>query len=158
MWFGSYQIWIWNILTHFFNNWRRRVKVQQSCIYFICQKSLVFVSACNLSIAHKWWMEITGSMIKQNIARIATAVQVTLLSLSLSLSLKSLSKVSQKSLKSLSKVSQKSLKSLSKVSQKSLKSPWNQKSVSLNDWQYVTYWAVLDWTAKNVMLNVSKCT
>ena len=48
--------------------------------------------------------------IYQNIARIANAVQVTLLSLSLSL--KSLSKVSQKSLKSLSKVSQKSLKSL----------------------------------------------
>ena len=39
-----------------------------------------------------------------------------------SLSLKSLSKVSQKPLKSLSKVSQKSLKSLSKVFQKSLKS------------------------------------
>ena len=55
-----------------------------------------------------------------NIATIANAVQVTLLSLSLSLSLKSLSKVSQRSLKSLSKVSQKSLKCLSKVSQKSL--------------------------------------
>ena len=55
-----------------------------------------------------------------NIARIANAVQVTLLSLSLSP--KSLSKVSQKSLKSLSKVSQKSLKSRSKVSQKFLKS------------------------------------
>ena len=42
----------------------------------------------------------------KNIARIANAVQVTLLSLSLSL--KSVSKVFQKSLKSLSNVSQKS--------------------------------------------------
>ena len=50
----------------------------------------------------------------KNIARITNAVQVT--PLSLSLSLKSLSKVPRKSLKSLSKASQKPLKSLSKVS------------------------------------------
>ena len=49
--------------------------------------------------------------VPQNIARIANAVQVTLLSLSLSLplSLKGLPKVSKKSPKSLSKVSLKSL-------------------------------------------------
>ena len=63
-----------------------------------------------------------GKPLIENIARTANAVQVTLLSLSLGLSLKNLSKISQKSLKSLSKVSQKSLKSPSKVSQKSLKS------------------------------------
>ena len=56
------------------------------------------------------------SLVKKNIARIANAVQVTLLSLFLPLSLKSLSKVTQKSPKTLSKVSQKSLKGLSKVS------------------------------------------
>ena len=65
---------------------------------------------------------VKGKALDQNIARIANAVQVTLLSLSLSLplSLKGLPKVSKKSPKSLSKVSLKSLKSLSKVSQKPL--------------------------------------